>query len=110
MSGWGSEVSLFNSAVMLLAAIAVIVNKYGWPWQWGKKKKNNHRIQTQKINPHGLQSLPGVATVCVQNRDNINKVLTKIEDMEKLMERNCDQNEKDHEQMWTRINQLSDRM
>lgn len=88
LSGFGTELGIINTILIILAGLAAIFSRYGWPWQWGKKKKrNNNSLRTQKLKLENPDPPPGQSPACIDHGKQLTEIETKLE----MHMKNCDE-------------------
>ena len=91
-----------GSEGVVLLTLFLLVKELIIP-MWKRIQGKNGRTGTLRLNPN---SKPGNAQVCKDNNDEIVKLKTKFEGLEKKVEKHCDQNREDHKSMFEKIDDL----
>jgi len=125
--GFGSEIGVMNTALIALIGsfFVFLIKNLGPPWKWGKliREMQEFRkvMEGLKDNPgYGKsnsgtvrlkpEQMPGMATECRENRGKLIKICTQIKDMEKDLEKHCEDNDRKMEKLTDKIDNTAEKI
>ena len=111
MSGFGTELGIVN----ILFLVGLVFKLFIIPWYKAKKelaraeKNPGPQIETQKITANNIR-VPGASKICRENRENITKICTNVKNLRDEIRIQNQLNEKDHDKMWKRLEEIRDKI
>ena len=100
-----------------LMVLGIIFKLFALPWYQAKRAEAKERkgenpgpqIETQKMTANNIR-VPGASKICRENRENITKVCTNVKNLRDEIRIQNQLNEKDHDKMWKRLEEIRDKI
>ena len=103
------------SIANVLMILGIIFKLFILPWYQTKKaaaaesENPGPNIETQKLTANNIR-IPGITKICLEHKTQVTKVCTRLKGIEDGIERIEKTNEKDHDQIWERLNEIRDKI
>jgi hypothetical protein len=103
---------LVIAIALICILLNIIIKIFGPPWKWGKGNNKRPIIKPNPANTIRLkpEQMPGLADQCKKHSEKLVRVCTEVGNIDKKIDQLLESNEKEHNRLWDRITQISDKI
>ena len=103
------------SIANIILILGLIFKLFALPWYQARKaaavesENPGHQIETQKMTANNIR-VPGASKICRENREKLSTICRDVKNLRDEIKIQNERNEKDHDQMWKRVNEIRDKI